>query len=120
MTIQQALAAVDPFGDDYLWIKRRKLWGWDMRRHLALLLWMLVDPNDLRRISVNTIICLSGSNGDFTEHIRTNIDTLKQQNWDKLDPNSTLYNLSTWHCGTVQDINAWIQQIELKGDLYDL
>lgn len=120
MTIQQALAAVDPFGDDYLWIKYRELQDWDMHRHLALLSWILVDPSELRRLFVNTIICLAVGGGDFTEHIQGNIDSLKRQDWDKLDPDSTLYNLSTWHCGTVQDINAWIQQIERKGDLYDL
>lgn len=120
MTIPQALTLVDPFRDCYLWLKHRELQDWDRRHHLALLTWVLVDPQELRRIFVNTIICLTVDSGDFTDHILSNIDTLKRENYNRLDPNSTLYNLSTWHCGTVQDINAWIQQIERKGEQYDL
>lgn len=120
MTIQQALGTVDLFGDCYLWTKTRVAHELSSGHRLILLPWVLVDPQDMRRIFVNTLICPGGGCGDFTEYIQYNIDTLRGQQYASLDPDSTLYSLSTWNCGTIQDINAWINKIGQTGDHYDL
>ena len=119
MTLEQARASCnDPFEQMFLWNIIQPLHPVDVNHHSYWMHWILVNPENLQRIYINTG---SGDSEPFDAfyakgYVEDQIEVLLGQAWATV----ALENIppaykDKWCCGTRADLAAWLcQQLDTK------
>ena len=111
MTLEQARAACnDPFQQMLLWNTMQPLQPLDVNHHSYWMQWILVNPENLQRIYINTG-SIDREVVDIKAYVKDHIDELLNNNWATV----ALENIppsyqDQWCCGTVDDLVAWLDQ----------
>lgn len=115
MTIEEAKACcTDPFAAMYIWTFVKPVQNIDVNGSAYWLQWILVEPDTMKRIYINTPGPVTDSSS-LQQYVQRNINTLREANWDTLHSDNMLYGVSDWCCGTCQECADWLmQQLDIR------